>query len=96
MKISLIGDEDTIALFKLAGISECYNNADKFDEIVNNEETAILLLTYEFAEKLRNKIIRHRLMKELPIIVEIPGKRKIERKDTIKSLIIRAVGIEVE
>lgn len=83
-------------MFKLAGISECYNNADKFDEIVNNEETAILLLTYEFAEKLRNKIIRHRLMKELPIIVEIPGKRKIERKDTIKSLIIRAVGIEVE
>lgn len=96
MKIAVIGDEDTIAFFKLAGVTKCYTNEDKFNEIVNDGETAILLLTYEFAEKLKNKIIPHRLMKDLPIIVEIPSKRKMEMEDTIKSLIVRAVGIEVE
>lgn len=96
MKVAVIGDEDTVALFKLAGVGKCYRSEDKFNEIVNDGETAILILTYEFAEKLRNKIIQHRLMRDLPVIVEIPSKKKLEMEDTIKSLIVRAVGIEVE
>ena len=96
MKIALIGDEDTIALFKLAGVSICHDNEEKFSEIVNDESVAILLITDEYAEKLRNKIIQHRLLKEMPIIVEIPGKKKMEREDTIKKLIVRAIGVEVE
>ncbi len=96
MKIALIGDEDTIALFKLAGVNICYGNEEKFSEIVNDESIAILLITDEYAEKLRNKIIQHRLLKEMPIIIEIPGKKKMEREDTIKKLIVRAIGVEVE
>jgi|Deesub1362A_J573_1020465.scaffolds.fasta_scaffold02948_2 vacuolar-type H+-ATPase subunit F/Vma7 len=96
MKIALIGDEDTIALFKLAGVNICYNSEEKFNEAINDESIAILLITDEYAEKLRNKIIQHRLMKEMPIIIEIPGKRKMEREDTIKKLIVRAIGVEVE
>ncbi len=95
MKIGVIGDEDTIALLKLAGASEFASNIEKFDEMVRNEELAILIITDEFAEKLREKIVMHRLQKEFPFIVEIPGKKKVEKEDTIKKIIVRAVGVEV-
>ena len=46
-------------------------------------------------KKLKNKIVYHRLVKNLPIIVELPEKEE-EWEDTIKRLIVRAVGVEVE
>jgi len=96
MKIAAIGDEDTLALLRLAGVEECYSNEEKFDELVNDGDVAILIMTYEFVRKLQNKIFQHRLMKDMPIIVEIPSKKEVEREDTIKRLIVRAVGVEVE
>ena len=96
MKTALLGDTDTIALFKLAGVNKSYSDAAKFQELVDDNSIAIILITDEFAEQLKDKIIYHRLAKELPIIIEIPGKRKMEREDTIKRLIMRAVGVEVE
>lgn len=96
MRIAVIGDEDTTTLLKLAGVVKCYNNREDFDSIVNDEEIAILLITHEFARDLKEKIIRHRLLKNKPIIVEIPSKKKIEGVDTIKRLVVRAVGVEIE
>ena len=96
MNIALIGDKDSIAMFKLAGVRNCYDLDSSFDEIANNENVAILLVTDEYAEKMKDEIIHHRLTKKFPIIIEISGKKKIEREDTIKRLIIRAVGIEVK
>lgn len=96
MKMALIGDEDTIALFKLAGILRCSSNYEDFEKFVNDGEIAILLITYDYAEKIKEKIIQHRLLKNFPFIIEIPSKKKIEREDTIKKLIVRAVGVEIE
>ena len=96
MNIALIGDKDSIALFNLVGINRCYDNHEMFKEIVTDKDLAVLLITDKYAEKLKNKIIQHRLMKDLPIIIEIPGKKKMEREDSIKRLIMRAVGVEVK
>lgn len=96
MKTALIGDKDIIALFAMVGISKCSDDIMQFDELVNDESLALLLITDEYAEQVKAKIIQHRLIKNLPIIIEIPGKIKIEREETIQKLIIRAVGVEVE
>ena len=96
MKAAIIGDTDTIAMFHMAGITYGVDNPVKFDELANDENLALLLITDVFAEQLKEKIVHHRLNKNLPIIIEIPGKRKMEREDTIKKLIMRAVGVEVE
>ena len=96
MKMALIGDEDTIALFKLAGITKSSSSIDDFDEFVKDREVAILLITYEYARKIEYKIYQHRLLKNFPIVVEIPGKKKVEKEDSIRKMIVRAVGVEIE
>jgi len=96
MKMALIGDEDTIALFKLAGITKSSPSIEAFDEFVKDKEVAILLITYEHAKKIEDKIYQHRLLKNFPIVVEIPGKKKVEKEDSIRKMIVRAVGVEIE
>ncbi len=95
MKIAVIGDKDTIALFRMAGVKECYGEEEKFDEIVKRDDIAILVVSGKFCNRLRSKIVYHRLAKNLPIIVELPEKKE-EWEDTIRKLIVRAVGVEVE
>ncbi len=95
MKIAVIGNEEMLTLFRMAGVKECYDEEEKFDEIVKRDDIAILVVAGKFCKKLKNKIIYHRLVKNLPIIVEIPEKGE-EWEDTIRKLIVRAVGVEVE
>ncbi len=95
MKVAVIGNRDMLALFRMAGVTECYDKEEKFDEIVKRDDIGILVVSGEFCKKLRNKIVYHRLVKNLPIIVELPEKEE-EWEDTIKRLIVRAVGVEVE
>ncbi|MCD6171534.1 MAG: V-type ATP synthase subunit F [Thermoplasmata archaeon] len=99
MKIACIGDEDTVALLRLAGASHCVVADDvsrQFDELVKNEEVEILVINEKYAEKIRDKILSFMLLNDKPIIVEIPDKKgKIkERKEIIRKFIIRAVGVD--
>jgi len=101
MKIAVIGDEDTAALFKFAGAGKIIVGDEdiekKFDEVVEDGEVAILIITERMADKIARKIEKIKLQRELPIIVEIPDKRgKVEgREDSVEKLIKRAVGVEV-
>ena len=97
MKIACIGDEDTVALMRLAGVSHCVLADDiekQFDEVVKNG-VDILIINEKEAEKIKDKILYYRLLHDKPIIVEIPGKKKIDREDIIRKLIIRAVGVDI-
>jgi len=77
MKIAVIGDEDTAALFKFAGAGKVIvadNDIEKkFDEIVEDSEVAIVIITERMADKIAKKITRIKLQRELPIIVECRG-----------------------
>ncbi len=100
MKIAVMGDEDTAALFKLAGAGRVVTGGDvekEFDELVEDGEVGIIIITERMADRLSAKIARVKIQRELPIIVEIPDKKgKIEeREDSVEKLIRRAVGVEV-
>lgn len=95
MKIGIVGDEDTMAMFKFAGVAKCYG-FEEIEKALNDDELAILIITHEYAKKLKEKIFYHRLQKDLPIIVEIPSKHKEVVEDTIKKVIVRAVGVEID
>jgi vacuolar-type H+-ATPase subunit F/Vma7 len=96
MKAAVLGDADTVTLCRMAGITRYADDADQLDGLLTDDDLAVVLITDEYAEQVRDKIVRHRLTKDLPIVIEIPGKKEIEREDTIKRLILRAVGVEVE
>ncbi len=101
MKVAVIGDEDTAALFKFAGAGKVIvvdgDIEKKFDEVVEDSEVAIVIITERMADKIARKIEKVKLQRELPVIVEIPDKKgKMEgREDSVEKLVKRAVGVEV-
>ena len=101
MKVAVIGDADTVALFALAGASKTVVATDdvegQFHELVDTPEVGIIVITERIADKLMRNITKIKLQRELPIIIEIPDKQgKIAaRENSLDTLIRRAVGIGV-
>ena len=93
MKIAGIVEGDFEILLKMAGAN--IYSYEEFDEIIKREDFAILIISEKFATRLRDKIFMHRLRGNAPFIVEISGKEKITGEDSLKKIIVRAVGLEV-
>lgn len=99
--MAVIGDVDTVALFKLAGVGRTVVADDdvpaQFDELVGDEDVGVIIITERIAQSIMRKITQIKLQRELPIIVEVPDKRgkMEEREDSVNMLIRRAVGVEI-
>lgn len=102
MKIVAICDDDTAIGLELAGVHEVYvpegDERELFHDILEREDVGIMLVTENVARSISKDLREFFLRgKEFPIIVEIPGKEKIEGyMDNISTLIKRAVGINIE
>ena len=102
MKIAVIGDEDTAALFAFAGASDTVVVTDdieqRFDELVDTPEVGVIIITEHVADQLMKKITKIKLQRELPVIIEIPDKQGpiSDRENSLDTLIRRAVGIGVD
>ena len=106
MNISVIGDSDTVAGFRLAGITNIYEVSDpseadsKIKEISQDENAAIIIVTEKIAEASKSTIDDINLKKKgvTPMIIEVPDKSgKIVREvDPLNALIRRAIGIELK
>jgi V/A-type H+-transporting ATPase subunit F len=102
MYISVIADSDTVAGFRLAGITNVHDTAHEdadlmIRELSNDEGAAIIIVTEGVAEGIRATIEDIESRKRVtPIIIEIPDKSgKLERPDPIRELIKRAIGVEM-
>ncbi|MCD6473947.1 MAG: hypothetical protein J7K47_03465 [Thermoplasmata archaeon] len=97
MKIGCIGSEDFITIMRLGGASLAENGEEdiekKFDEMV--EKADIIVIEEKYAEKIKDKILYFRLIHDKPVIVEVPAKEKMEREDTIRKIIVRAIGVDI-
>lgn len=104
MKLSVIGDFDTVTGFRLAGIKDAYEveepaeAVDLLKDIIKNEEIGIIIITEKIADSIRDETKELFEGRITPLMVEIPDKNgPIEKKkDPIKELIRRAVGVEVK
>jgi len=102
MRIVAICDEDTAMGLELAGVHEVYvpdgDERDIFMDIIEREDVGIMFITEGIAKSLARELKEFFLQgREYPIIVEIPGKEKVEGYiDSISSLIRRAVGINID
>ena len=95
-------DSDTAVGLRLGGVHEVHvpkagNALDIWNQISNQDEIGIILITEIFAEELDKYLKDFRISNNLPIIVEIPDKkgRKKDHVDFVSHLIKKAVGIEV-
>lgn len=100
MRISVVGDYDTVMGFSFAGIKEKRvvnekNVKSAMEDLMKKDDIGLIIITERMAEIVRSDIEEWR-EKLYPIIVEIPDKMgTIDRKDPIISLIKRTVGVDI-
>lgn len=101
MDVVVIGEQNTITGFRLAGIKRTYlpeAGKDHLKNILAEDGIGVLILTERFAADNRKEIEDHQASKRVtPIIVEVPDiDGPVERDiDPIRELIRRAIGADV-
>ena len=101
--VAVVGDEDTVVGFRLAGVRLCQVHAEPADTERFIRETlqadvGVVIITERVASEVRGTIDRLRGEKGRvkPIFVEIPDKRgPMESEDRLQKLVRRVVGTEV-
>lgn len=101
MNYFIIGDEDTVLGFELAGVSgtavdSAAETETAFNSALEDGSNGILIITHEAADLIREKVDRYLFSAAFPLIVEIPGSRgsEKERKD-LRTLVNEAIGIKL-
>jgi V/A-type H+/Na+-transporting ATPase subunit F len=101
VKFYCIADEDTVRGLRLAGIEGQAVASPKeagavFTSATGNPENGIIILTQDVAAGLRAQIEAHRLEREQPLIVEIPGPTgPLAGQRSLRQIVQAAVGISV-
>ena len=106
MKLGCIADPITAKGLKLAGVKEAQIAEEEeeakaaLEELLEDGEVGIMILTEDLAEKSDETISEKREKKDgiIPIIIEVPGREGPipERREVIDKLVKRAVGINVQ
>ena len=102
MEIAVIGDEVTVTGFRLCGIRMGYVPEDEdtlrkiLDTFSKMDEVGMIVITDEYAFKVREEIVR--ITREKKIIITLPTTEKgMEvRKELIDRIINTAVGMRLE
>lgn len=101
--VVVIGDEDTVTGFRLAGIQETLVHRDvpqteHFIRETLQRDVGVVIITDRVAAQVGGLLDRLRMEKSRvkPIFVEIPDKRgPLEAEDRLQHLIRRVVGTDI-
>ena len=103
MKIAAIGDRETMAGFRLAGVSESRVATDEFSaqkelkRIFNMPGIAVVFITADIYPSIEEMVSERRTSGAVyPVVVEIPPVRGEIKEDPIRDIVRRAVGIDME
>ncbi len=103
MEIGVVGDFSTVTGFRLAGVRETYEVNEPKDAVEALKElikkgVGLIIITERLADQIRDSIAALIEGKDLPLIVEIPDREgpDEDRVDPIKSLIKKAVGVDIK
>ncbi|MBN1685579.1 MAG: V-type ATP synthase subunit F [Spirochaetales bacterium] len=101
MRYFVIGDEDTVLGFQLAGVEgKVAGNPEEaervFDEVLDNHDFGIVLITERVAELIRDRVDRFIFTQAFPLILEIPDRNgRLEGKPDLRQMVNRAIGINL-
>ncbi len=103
MRIAVIGDRETVAGFRLAGVKESYIAEDGFSaqkqikHLFNMPGIAVIFVTADLYSDISDMIHdRINSGSVYPIVVEIPPAHGEIKEDPIREIVRRAVGIDME
>jgi vacuolar-type H+-ATPase subunit F/Vma7 len=101
-KVALIGGEELKIGFKLAGIRNSFTAQTGPEaealirNILQNEEIGIIILSSKIVNQIKDRKILNAIDSSiLPLFVEIPDYGSTYTPDTLRRLILRAIGIDI-
>ena len=101
MRFFVIGDEDTVQGFRLAGVEgEVVHGTDEAQDSLNRamqtDGIGVILISEPVAQSIRAEVERHVYKTSLPLILEIPDAQgTAEGRGGVRELIRSAVGIHL-
>lgn len=101
MKFFCIADEDTVRGFRLAGVEgrvtrTAIETGQALDDALKFPDCAIVIITYQAADGIREAIEKVRLERDCPLIVIIPGPQGLPAEArSLRKFVQEAVGIRL-
>jgi len=100
MKFFIIGDEETVLGFGMAGVQgQIASGPDEADAALKNalddKTVGIIIITERVAELIRDKVDHFIFSAQFPLIVEIPDRLgKMAEKPGIREMVNKAIGLK--
>ena len=101
MKFFCIGDADTVAGFRLAGIAAQTATTREqtraaVEDIAAQPQYGVIIITERLADGIRPQIEAMRIERERPLIVEIPGPEgPLPGRKSLREFVQEAVGMRI-
>ena len=101
MKFFLIGDQETVLGFSLAGVEGevAQSKAEILTilrQIKHRSDIGIIIITERLAERVRPFLKSMLLSKVGPLILEIPDSQgPLDRKNSAEALVVSALGMQI-
>lgn len=100
MSIFVVGDENTVIGFSLVGIEgEAVTGEDAaraaLGEAVDREGVEIVLVTEQWAGRMRETVDQLKMNRSRPLVLEIPGDGTEAEGTSLRDLVQRAAGIRL-
>jgi V/A-type H+-transporting ATPase subunit F len=98
MHYFIIGDEDTVLGFSLVGIegmiaSDKTMAHEALRVALEDKENAIIIITQDVAELIREEVDRYIFSESFPLIVEIPNQATGGKSRDLRKLVNNAIGV---
>jgi V/A-type H+/Na+-transporting ATPase subunit F len=97
----VIGDEDSVLGFALAGVrgrtaTTEQEVRDAFQSVLKDTDVGIIIMTEPAADTIRSTVDRYTFTSEFPLILEIPDRNgpSTDRPD-VRTLVNQAIGINL-
>ena len=101
MKFYVIGDEDTVLGFRLAGIEGKIVSSgeavlEALEKVFKIEDMGVIIIPERLTVKVRKQIDRYIYKTTFPLIIEIPDRLgPMEGRGSVRDLIRKAVGVNL-
>ncbi|MEM3839299.1 MAG: V-type ATP synthase subunit F [Candidatus Micrarchaeaceae archaeon] len=102
-RIALVGNQQLSLGFRLAGITESYVVADtqeaesRLRELLAKDSIGIIIVSSSVKKLVKDRRLHDAMESSiLPLVVQVPEPNEgINEEDTLRSLIMRAIGIDI-
>ena len=100
MRLFVLGDEQAVLGFSLAGVGgQAAATPDEVQaglrQVLDDPDIGILLITADAARMARQEVDRLKLEAALPLILEIPDSEGVTAEFSIREFISQAIGVSL-